>query len=443
LNLRPLAPHASALAKLRHAPKDCNLPPLWPKGNQNCPREHYFRGGNQLTLAENLVHIAIKQIPFSRYQNWNNPMKYALGNVNFAVKGNSVIAENFRNLLESLQTHDPRVDIVFDFVDELPAWNGRPYVSLDNYRIAGDRFRLTEKLFSCEFRHMEKPARILISPARTGFARKVQRAINKSWRYFHTHGRPAYLHHLKRFVFYIYMPFIELMLLKNQATLAHCSAIENNGRIVLFSAWGGVGKTSIMSLYLDNGWKFLSDDSCVIAANGKASIHPLPMHIYKYHERQSAELVTKMLSQLTSADRLLWRVIGKMKKPDRLVRWIAAEKVFGKEKISAGGKISAVVHMHRQMNCNSFSFDKVDAQDVAKLMASTILDEINNLANTSIVLHSCQPHNYVPDIGNLYRKIVDIYSSAFAAADCYTISIPQQATGKDTYSFLTDNRLFQ
>ena len=369
-------------------------------------------------------------------------MVYTLGGINFAIRGSSAIADNFKLLLASLQTQNQQIDAVFDFVDELPAWPDEPHISLDNYRIGVNRFQMTEKLFSCEFRYAEKPARILISPARVGLSRKIQRTLNKSWRYFHTHGKPAYLHHLKRFVFYVYMPFIELMLLKNQSTLAHCSAIENNGRAVLFPAWGGVGKTSIMSLYLDKGWKFLSDDSCVISSDGKASIHPLPMHIYKYHEIQSPELVAKMLSQLAPADRLLWRAIGKLKKPDRLVRWISAEKVFGKDKLSTGGKISAVVHMHRQMNCSSFSLARVDAQEVAKLMASTILDEINNLANMSIVLHSCQSNDFVPDIGSLHRHIVDIYSSAFAAANCYTISIPQQATGKDTYAFLQNNKLF-
>jgi hypothetical protein len=369
-------------------------------------------------------------------------MAYTLGSIHFEARGDSAVAENFRNLLESLQTQDQRVDIVFDFIDELPAWSNESYISLDNYRIGNDRFSIMEKLFFCEFRYAQKPARVLISPAKTGLSRKIRRTINKSWRYFHTHGAPAYLHHLKRFVFYIYMPFIELMLLKSQSTLAHCSAIENDGRVVLFPAWGGVGKTSIMSLYLDKGWKFLSDDSCVIASSGNASIHPLPMHIYKYHEIQSPELIAKMLSQLTPVDRLLWRVIGKIKEPDNLVRWISAGKVFGKDKISSGGKISAVVHMHRQMNCSVFSLTKVDAQETAKLLASTILDEINNLANMSIVLHSCQPNDFVPDIGSLHRQIVGIYTGAFASADCYTISIPPQATGKDTYAFLSDNKLF-
>jgi len=368
-------------------------------------------------------------------------MAFTLGSVGFTVVGNSVIAENFKKLLTGLRTPNEQVAIIFEFVDELPAWNNQPYVSLDDYRISNDRFRVSEKLFCCEFRHAETPARVLIAPRNASASRNIQRTINKSWRYLHTHGGKAYLHHLKRFIFYVYMPFIELMLLKKHSTLAHCSAVERDGRCILFSAWGGVGKTSIMSLCLDKGWKFLSDDSCVIAADGSVAIHPLPMHIYKYHEVQSPELVSKMLSRLAPASRFLWHTLGKMKKPDRLVRWIGAETVFGKESISAGGSVSAVIHMHRQMNCSQFTLAKVDAERVARLMASTILDEINNLANMAIVLHSFKSNDFVPDIEQVHRQLVEIYSTAFAKANCYTISIPTEAKGSDTYAYLCDKKL--
>ncbi len=368
-------------------------------------------------------------------------MNFALGNTNIAIIGESAVAENLKKLLQSIHTEDPNTDLIFEFVDELPSWSGLTHIALDNYSIADDRFRVTEKLFCYELHVREKPVRALITTRKTDILRKTQKVINKSWRYFHTHGGRAYLHHLKRFVFYVYMPLAELLLLKNQSSFAHCSAVEKAGQAVLFPAWGGVGKTGVMSRYIDDGWKFLSDDSCIIADDGTIHIHPLPMHIYKYHEVQSGELVKKMSSQFNTFDKFLWRFMGQVKKPDKLVRWIGADKVFGKENISTRGTISTVIHMHKHIQCDTFKLKQTMPQEVAALMANTILNEINNLANTSIVVHSSQPIDLIPDIAELHRRIINIYSRAFKKASCYTIAIPIKATAEDIYSFIRDNKL--
>ena len=48
---------------------------------------------------------------------------------------------------------------------------------------------------------------------------------------------------------------------------------------------------------------------------------------------QIGELVKKMNSQFNTFDKFLWRFMGKVKKSDKLVRWIEADKVLGKENI--------------------------------------------------------------------------------------------------------------
>jgi len=98
--------------------------------------------------------------------------------------------------------------------------------------------------------------------------------------------------------------------------------------------------------------------------------------------------------------------------------------------------------MHRDIQCDRFKLKHTEFHEVAKLMASTILDEINNLARTSIVVHSSQPINFIPDITHLHESIINIYSRAFARADCYLIVIPQKATAEGIYSFIQGNKLF-
>jgi hypothetical protein len=368
-------------------------------------------------------------------------MNFAIGNINIEIIGQSVIAKNMRDILNPIRTQNSNADLIFEFVDDLPAWTALPHSVLDNYSIAADRIRVNDKLFCCELSY-EVPAKALIAPRQIDIVKGIRLAAAKSVRYFHTHGTGAKLHHLKRFVYYLYMPLVELMLLKNHSSFSHCSAIEKENAVILFPAWGGVGKTGIMSRYLDDGWKFLSDDSCVIMSDGTACINPLPMHIYKYHEIQNRKLVEQMLSQTGAFDRLLWKVLSKVKKPDMLVRWVSADKVFGKEKISNRGKIAVVIHLCRRMECDVFELKAVRPAEAAGLMASTIIGEINNLVDFSIAAHSCQSVDFIPDAGSLYRCIADIYTSAFCKAKCYTLAIPERANTEDIYAFIQNRKLF-
>lgn len=368
-------------------------------------------------------------------------MNFAIGNINVAVSGKSTIAEEFQKILELVETKDSHVDLAFELVEQLPEWSDGTYFSLDNYNIRENQFRVTEKLFCYELRLSENPVRVLVARKKTDIHRNILATIRKSWKYFSTHGSRAHLRYLRRLVFYVYLPLVELALLKRRSSLAHCSAIEKEGHVVLFPAWGGVGKTSIMSRYIENGWKFLSDDLCVISDNGTASLHPLPMHIYKYHEKQSKELVEKMLLQSDTLDKLLWQVMSRIKKSHKLVRWIKPDKVFGRDKVSGKGEITTVIHMHRHMQSDMFKLKKAEPDEVAKLMASTILDEINNLVNISLVINSCQPNDFIPDVRHLHKRIIDIYSGAFVRAKCYIIDIPQRAMAEDVYSYIQNNRL--
>jgi hypothetical protein len=235
---------------------------------------------------------------------------------------------------------------------------------------------------------------------------------------------------------------MEFALLRKRSTLMHCSGIEKNGKAVLFAAWGGVGKTSIMSKYLDEGWRYLCDDSCIIRDDGTAFMHKLPMHIYKYHEKQSNRLVEKMFENWGPAEKILWRVMSVFKKEDKLVRWVPPEKVFGQDKLCKSGTISKVIHLHRVKGLAKFRVDQVKPADLARVCASTIMDEINGLTNIAIAANSAAATSaIIPDISAVYGQIADIYTKAFSAGPCFMVLLPQQSNADDLYAFLAAKKL--
>lgn len=370
-------------------------------------------------------------------------MNLNLGNCSIAITGQADAAERLMDLLHRLKGHPGPVDLELHFADRLPAWGGQPFVKIGPYEVANDRFRLLDKIWQVQVEATSDPVRVTLAPRRMGSLKGVVRNVKKAWRYLHTHGRGGYVHQLKRLLFYVYMPMVELALLQRGSSFAHCSAIERDGRVALFPASGGVGKTSIMGRYIDQGWRFLSDDMCVISADGTASLHPLPMHIYKFHEVHCPSIVQRMRSVAPWWDRLLWALLGYVKRPDRLVRWVSPELVLGGERLAWQGRVEAVVYMHRYRNGTQFEVEPVSAADVASLMASVVFDEINNLAAMSIMVGSCQSMELLPTVGRLYQQVYDVFTSAFAKAACCVLRVPETATADDIFAFIEDRKIFR
>lgn len=369
------------------------------------------------------------------------PFLFSTGPVTYALGGTPALADEFRQTMLMASCADGKPDIVFEFVPDCPPWQSTQYVQLDDFAIAPGRMRMKDRLFTIELQTEGDLFRARVASASGNPAKRLQRTVKKTWRYFHTHGSRASLHHLKRFVYYIYMPILELALLRKGATLAHSSAIEKNGKAILFPAWGGVGKTSIMSIYLDHGWKFLSDDTCIIQNDGTAHLHPLPMHIYKYHQFQCSGLVDNMLQSGTPLDRLLWRLLSPLKDPERLVRWIGPDRVFGEDKISTSGTIAGVFHLHRVKALGTFMLEPVSPQTMGRLMASTLMDEINNLVAFSVAVNSVLAEPFFPDIGEIFHEIAGIYANAFTQAPCSLISLPESSTASDLHEFMKSRAL--
>ena len=367
-------------------------------------------------------------------------MSFRIGDTRVDIAGSSPVARRLSGLLEFLADSGGSADIEFEFVDRLPGWSGVEHCRFDGYRVGKERFAAADRLFEYDVDGSGGGIKVAVVQRRGGIVKEGALAVRKTWRHLHTHGRGAYLHRLKRFVFYVYMPLVELALLRKGATFAHCSAIEKDGQAVLFSALGGVGKTGIMSMYMQRGWRFLSDDFCVIDAGGRAHIHPLPMHVYRYHEVHSDGLVDRMLQASSSWDRLLWSACRPFKSPGKLVRWIEPEKVFGRDKLARQARIGTVIHMARRRNSGGFDLQSRSAEDVARLTAHTVFDEINNLAGLSVAVNSCEQLELLPGIAQLYQRVFDVYRDAFAAASCYSIIIPQDATVVQAYEFLRERQ---
>lgn len=368
-------------------------------------------------------------------------MNFRIGNTRIRVTGSTAMADRFAALLAPIRDgHDGPADLEFAFADRLADWTGSAPLVMDNVQIAADRYRVADRVWDYEVCCRDGSIHVTLAPRPGGL---LYRSIAKSWRYFHTHGRGGYMHYLKRAVFYVYMPVAQQVMLRTGSTFAHCASVERAGRAILFPATGGVGKTSILGKFLNAGWRFLSDDMSVVNADGTVSPNPMPMHIYKFHEIHSPELVGRMVARMAGWDRLLWRALGWVKRPDSLVRWIAPRDVLGDEQLSSGGRIAAVVHLLRDRNASDLSLREASADELADLMAGTLFHEIGPLSLASMQVRCCQADSFVPTLGELYDSIRRTLATAMSKVRCHMLSIPTSASIEQTFRFINDTRLME
>lgn len=78
--------------------------------------------------------------------------------------------------------------------------------------------------------------------------------------------------------------FVQLLLVTKGMTLVHCAGIDRAGEGILFPAWGGVGKTSLVAgLLKDPDTRLLGDDFVILAKDARIYSYPLPFSLYDYH----------------------------------------------------------------------------------------------------------------------------------------------------------------
>ncbi len=82
--------------------------------------------------------------------------------------------------------------------------------------------------------------------------------------------------------------FIQHVLLRKNATFVHSSAVSFNDKGLLFPAWGGVGKTSLVLKFLKEGAEFISDELTIVKGDGTMLAYPSTLNLFDYNYRASS-----------------------------------------------------------------------------------------------------------------------------------------------------------
>jgi hypothetical protein len=109
------------------------------------------------------------------------------------------------------------------------------------------------------------------------------------------------------------IPFVfQLILVNNSQTFIHSGAFSYNNKGVVISAFGGIGKTALLSQIVDmDRFKVMGDDLNILSDSGTILSYPRPFCLYEYHnplfKRFYKENKLKYLRP-----KLFWKIYNRM-----------------------------------------------------------------------------------------------------------------------------------
>ncbi len=250
-----------------------------------------------------------------------------------------------------------------------------------------------------------------------------------------SHGASLDTHLLKEFAYTIAPLAIHAALLRRDAALIHAGCIAVGDRAVLLPAWGGVGKSTIVSrAVLHGSARFLADDHAVIDAAGLVHPHLLPMHIYHYHTTQDAVLRQRVLAACSPGNRAQWQLASLLRRK-RVVRWVSPTDVFGQAKLASPARIEQVILMFRGES-RDFSWQEIDPAEAARPCTGVIFEEVNAMPARLALAGAGWASTVLPDLGDAVTHTRNLYTAAFQNARCAKLLVPRGAPPAALLDFL-------
>jgi hypothetical protein len=232
---------------------------------------------------------------------------------------------------------------------------------------------------------------------------------------------------------------LQLGLVRTGRSFVHSAAVAYGSRSFVFPAFGGVGKTLLVSqLVSKEGFRLLGDDLCVVTQDGLATAYARPFCLYEHH-REALEQVFEQFGVNHAWPNIMGRVVRRLldtaniragvRVPHNRYRGIRGDyvlvspiKIYGPEKICTEAlPIGAVVLLRRQPKLDRIRIEECSWDDAARFASNVTLHEwkteLPSMLAGAAVSGRTSPH----------EATAQVINSAFRAAQrTLVLSLPQK-----------------
>jgi hypothetical protein len=244
---------------------------------------------------------------------------------------------------------------------------------------------------------------------------------------------------------------LQLGLTRSGRSFVHSAAVAYGSKSFVFPAFGGVGKTLLVSqLISKEGFRLLGDDLCVVTKDGLATSYARPFCLYEHH-REALEPVFERFGVNHAWPNIMGRVVRRVlataniqagiQVPRNRYRGIKGDyvlvspiKIYGVEKICTEAlPIGAVVMLRRHPGLDRIRIEECSWEEVARFASNVTLHEwkaeLPAMLAGSAVNGRTSPH----------EATSQVMRSAFRSAQkTLVLSLPQQIDVKEYVSAVSD-----
>jgi len=232
-------------------------------------------------------------------------------------------------------------------------------------------------------------------------------------------------------------PLLHQIILEKSNAFIHASCLARNGSGVLFSGWGGAGKTSIATNLLSSqDWKFVSDDLCLLSADETVQPYLKRIQIYPYNISKSDQ------SQIMSGRSILNRL-----------NWYGRSTMLGKKAVRRRSlpsdlysicedtriPVSQLIYLVRE-HSEQITHEQISSEMAAKRAAATIGNEFRTHLKDLQALTAMYPDHWC-SVEALVSNTQAVYESAFNSIPCTLVRIPPKTKPPGLTKYIQKNVL--
>jgi hypothetical protein len=220
---------------------------------------------------------------------------------------------------------------------------------------------------------------------------------------------------------------MQVLLSAEGASYVHASCVERDGQAVLFPAWGGVGKTSLLyRLVLREGYRFLADDMAILGQDGTVFMNPTRIAVYPYNLAGMPDVYARLMAAQSLGSRLHWHAFARLRGADGTARRVSPATLFGGDRIARQGRLARIFYLLRSTD-HDFSVEDVDSGELADRATSVLLAEIRQFRYDLQAWKSVPEFQMLPYVWEIAERTRATLQKAFATVAPRQILIPKDA----------------
>lgn len=244
---------------------------------------------------------------------------------------------------------------------------------------------------------------------------------------------------------------LQLGLIRTGRSFVHSAAVAYGSQSFVFPAFGGVGKTLLVSqLVSKEGFRLLGDDLCMVTQDGLATAYPRPFCLYEHH-REALEPVFERFGVTHAWPNIVGRVVRRVidaaniqagiQVPRKRYRGIKGDyvlvspiEIYGAEKICTEAlPIGAVVVLRRIPKLERIRIDECSWEDASRFATNVTLHEWKT--EIPAMLASAAVNSRL----SAHEATSEIMRQAFHAAQrTLVLSLPQKIDVAEYVNVVTD-----